>query len=713
MAFDPALYPPTRRLDLVEDLFGRRVEDHYRWLEYTDSDETRQWLDAQESLWTAYRADLPGRDALAARVTDLLQVGHVSVPAWRGTRQFYTRRDPGQEHAVLYVAEGAKGGEGGEGAADGRTERVLVDPTAIDPSGRTTLDHWQPDKEGRLLAYQLSSGGDEESLLRVLDVATGTAVDGPIDRCRYSGVAWLPGGKAFYYVRRLDPARVPEGESQFHRRVYLHVVGAPAETDAMVFGEGRDKTSYYGVSVSMDGRWLVISASIGTAPREDVWLADLSASDPAAPELVPVTVGLDAQTSVRAGRDGRLYVYTDLDAPRGRLAVADPSSPHPEQWRDLVPEDPEAVLRGYAVLDRLPRPVLVVSWTRHAVSEVTVHDLATGEVLSALELPGIGTVGGISERPEGGHEAWFGYTDYTTPPLILWYDAAANSLGTWATSPGAAASPPAVSASQVTYHSADGTPVRMVVLTPERDSRERSGDKPTILYGYGGFDVSMTPGYSASILAWVEAGGVYAVTGLRGGSEEGEEWHRAGMLDRKQNVFDDFHAAAEYLTESGITSPEKLAVWGGSNGGLLVGAAVTQWPSLFSAAVCSAPLLDMVRYERFGLGETWNTEYGTAADPGQLGWLLAYSPYHRVRQGTAYPAVLFTVFTNDTRVHPLHAYKMCAALQHASVSGRPVLLRAEGQVGHGARAVSLSAELAGDALAFVARETGLALALSR
>ncbi len=696
MANFRAQYPPARRADLVEDLFGHHVADPYRWLEDAGTAETRQWLAAEEELWAACRADLPGRDAFAARVRELLQVGYVAVPTWRGTSCFYTRRDPGQEHGVLYVAD-----DGGE--------RVLVDPVAIDPSGRTTLDHWQPDREGRLLAYQLSSGGNEESLLRVLDVASGEVVDGPIDRCRYSGVAWLPGGKAFYYVRRLPPQDVPDGESQYHRRVYLHVVGTAPESDTLVFGDGRDKTSYYSVSVSIDGRWLVIGASIGTAPRNDLWLADLTTLDPAEPVLVPVIVGLDARTSLRAGRDGRLYVYTDLDAPRGRICVADPAVPGPGGWRDLIPEDPSAVLRGYAILDELPRPVLVISRTRHAISEVTTHDLATGEPLATLDLPGLGSVGGVAERPEGGHEAWFGYTDYTTPPVVLRYDAAAGSLETWATSPGSVADPPAVTASQVTYHSADGTPVRMVILELAGDATARSGQKSAILSGYGGFDISMTPGYSANILAWVEAGGVYAVAGLRGGSEEGEEWHRAGMLDRKQNVFDDFHAAASYLVTAGITSPGRLAVWGGSNGGLLVGAAVTQWPELFTAAVCSAPLLDMVRYERFGLGETWNTEYGTASSASELEWLLGYSPYHRVSPGAAYPAVLFTVFTNDTRVDPLHAYKMCAALQHATTSERPVLLRAEDQVGHGQRAVSLTAALAGDCLAFVARETGLPL----
>jgi prolyl oligopeptidase len=700
----PGGYPAARRLDLVEDLYGYRVADPYRWLEDADSPETRQWLAAEQELWAGYQAALPRREAFTARVRDLLRVGSVGLPTWRGTTRFAMRRDPDQEHAVLYV---------GDGPGQDGTERALIDPVAVDATGRTTLDAWSADKEGRLLAYQLSHGGDEESVLRVMDVATGELVDGPIDRCRYSGVAWLPGGKAFYYVRRLPPEAVPEGESQYHRRVYLHVVGTPPEADAEVFGAGRDKTTYYGVSVSRDGRWFIISASVGTAPREDIWIADLTASDPAAPVLVPLMVGRDAMASPRVGRDGKLYVFTDLDAPRGRICVADPAAPGPENWRDLVAEDPSAVLRSYAILDgpELARPVLVVARTRHAVSEVSVHDLATGEFLRALDLPGIGTVGGIGERPEGGHEAWFGYTDYTTPPMVLRYDAVAGAVDTWAVSPGAAEQAergqrPAVTASQVTYRSKDGTEVRMVIIEPAGAQASRS-ERSCILYGYGGFDISQTPAYSANILAWVEAGGVYAVAGLRGGSEEGEEWHRAGMLDRKQNVFDDFHAAAEYLIAEGVTSRSRLAVWGGSNGGLLVGAAVTQRPDLFAAAVCSAPLLDMVRYERFKIGETWNVEYGSAAKPEELGWLLGYSPYHHVRDGVDYPAVLFTVFSNDTRVDPLHGYKMCAALQHATASGRPVLLRAEGQVGHGQRAVSLMAGQAGDCLAFVARETGL------
>ena len=694
-------YPQARRLELTEEIGGHQVSDPYRWLEDDTSDERAGWLAAQAELFGAYREEhLPGRDRLAAQVRELLSTGYVGTPVWRDERRFFTRRDPDQEHGVLCTQ-----------LADGPVE-VLVDPMAIDPSGLTTLDAWQPDKEGRLLAYQLSEGGDEESLLRMIDVTTGSLVDGPIDRCRYSNVAWLPGGKAFYYTRRLPPDAVPDGESQYHRRVYLHQVGTPADEDALIFGEGRDKTDYYAVSVSRDGRWLTISASRGTAPRNDLWIADLSESDPASPDLRVIQEGVDAQTSVWVGRDGRLYVFTDSGASRGRIAVTDPADPGPATWRDLVGQDPEAVLRGYAILDgpRLSRPVLLASWTRHALSEITVHDLGTGERVGQVPLPGLGTVGGISERPEGGHEAWFVYTDYTTPSEVLRFDARTAELTTWATAPGSVPVP-AVTARQVTYESKDGTAVRMLVIS---SGDVPAGPRPAILYGYGGFDISLTPAYSPNVLAWVSAGGVYAIANLRGGSEEGEEWHRAGMLDRKQNVFDDFHAAAEALIRDGWTTPEQLAISGGSNGGLLVGAALTQRPDLYAAVICSAPLLDMVRYERFGLGQSWNVEYGTAADPEQLGWLLSYSPYHHVVPETAYPAVLFTVFTNDTRVDPVHAYKMCAALQHATSSGppgpvRPVLLRAEGQVGHGARAVSRTAELAGDTLAFAAHHTGLTI----
>jgi prolyl oligopeptidase len=690
-------YPPAPRLDLVEDLHGHAVADPYRWLEDAESEQTEAWSRAQDALFAEASDDAAVREHFSRRVADLLGAGTIGTPAWRGQRQFFSRRTAEQEHAVLLTVD-----------PDG-TERVLIDPMALDPSGATTLDSWQPSKEGGLLAYQLSTGGTEDSDLFVMDVATGERVDGPIDRTRYSPVAWLPGADAFYYVRRLPPEVLPPDEVQHHRRVYLHRLGADPADDVLVFGEGQDMTNYYGVSVSMDGRWLSIGAAAGTAPRNDLWLADLASSSLEAPALQTVQEGVDASTSAHVGRDGRVYLFTDRDSPRNRLMVTAPDALDYASWTDLVPEDDEAVLEGFAILDG-PQladrgAALLCTWTRHAVGEVTVHALATGERTGSVPLPGIGTVSGLSERPEGGHEAWLGYTDHVTPASVFRYDATAGTTELWATAPGSV-DVPEVHARHVEYPSKDGTTVRMVVLSP---TKEPETPRPTVLYGYGGFGVPMTPGYSAGLLSWVEAGGVYAIANLRGGSEEGESWHRAGMRDRKQNVFDDFHAAAERLVADGWTTPAQLAISGGSNGGLLVGAAMTQRPELYAAVVCSAPLLDMVRYERFGLGTTWNDEYGRADDPEELSWLLGYSPYHHVRDGADYPATLFTVFDGDTRVDPLHARKMCAALQHATSGERPILIRREKEVGHGARALSRTVALSADTLAFAARWTGLEL----
>ncbi|CAL9559409.1 Prolyl endopeptidase [Nocardiopsis dassonvillei] len=689
-------YPSAERLDLVETLHGRPVADPYRWLEDPESAATKEWSAAQDTLFSELGAHLPGRDRFAAHVREFLGAGSVGAPVWRGERRFSGRRTADQEHPVLYVRDG-----------DG-PERALLDPGAMDPSGLTTLDAWKVDPSGRLLAYQLSEGGNEESVLRVVDVDSGEVVDGPIDRARYTPVAWLPDSSAFYYVRKLPPEEVPEGEHDYHRRVYLHRLGTPADEDVLIFGEGRDKTEYFGVWVSRDGRWLVLDASRGTSAATDLWLADLDRSSPEAPAWVGVQEDVDAALSAHVGRDGRLYMFTDRDAPRGRLCVADPEAPGYENWRTLVAEADDAVLEDYAVLDGpgLERPELLVSWTRHAIGEVTRHDLATGELLGTLPLPGLGSVGGLLERPEGGHEAWFGYTDSTTPSSVYRYDARSGAVDLWEKAPGTVTVPD-VRVEQVAYTSGDGTTVRMLVMAPAEPA---DGPRPTILYGYGGFRISLTPGYSATALAWVRAGGVYAVAGLRGGLEEGEEWHRGGMLANKENVFDDCAAAAEHLIATGVTDTDRLAVMGGSNGGLLVGAMVTRRPDLFAAAVCSAPLLDMVRYERFGLGRLWSVEYGSAEDPEQLGWLLGYSPYHNVREGTRYPAVLFTVFDNDTRVDPLHARKLCAQLQWATsapVAERPVLLRREAEVGHSTRSVSRSVELNADQLGFLAHHLGL------
>ncbi|MEJ5945220.1 prolyl oligopeptidase family serine peptidase [Pseudokineococcus basanitobsidens] len=722
----PQPYPTARRDDLVEALPTAdpvaRVTDPYRWLEDAGTDETRAWSAAQDALLAEHRTGWTGRDKVQQRLHELLGAGAVGVPVWRGARRFSTRREPGAEHGVLLVREPVDAHD-----PDGeQVERVLVDPVALDASGLTTLDAWQPSVEGDLLAYQLSEGGSEESVLRVLDVASGEVVDGPLDRARYSPVAWLPGGGAFYCVRRLAPDLVPDGEEQFHRRVVLHTVGAPESEEVEVFGAGQDLRTYFGVSVSRDGRWLSVTASVGTDPRSDVWLADLGEGSAAAtaPPLHEVVIGADASTSARVSRDGRLYVSTDLGAPRGRLAVADPHAPTPEHWRDLLPERDDAVLEGWTVLDGPElgeAPVLLAAWTTHAVSRVTVHDLADGTQRAEVALPGTGSVGGLVSRPEGGHEAWLTFTDPTTLPHVHRYDARTGSLELVEGPPGAAdggADDPDVptTTQQLEVTSTDGTTVR-VLVTARTDALDAEGDPrasaPLVLYGYGGFGISLRPSWSATTLAWVRSGGVWAEAGLRGGGEEGEDWHRAGMGPHKPRVYEDLEAAADALVDRGWTTTESLGIYGGSNGGLLVGAALTRRPAAYAAVVCSAPLLDMVRYQLHGLGRTWAGEYGDAEDPEQLRWLLAHSPYHHVRADEPYPAVLFTVFDGDSRVDPLHARKTCAALQAATarpVEEAPVLLRREADVGHGARSISRSTGLTADVLAFLGDRLGLNVA---
>jgi prolyl oligopeptidase len=686
-------YPDAERLDLVEDLHGHAVADPYRWLEDAADPRTRAWTEAQDALTAEVLGALPMRAAFASRLEQLVHAGAVGVPLWRGDRAFSTRRDPGQEHAVLRVRKGMS------------DQRVLVDPVALDAAGTTTLDAWSASWEGERLAYQLSTGGDEESSLYVLDVVTGEVIDGPIDRCRYSPVAWLPGGDELFYVRRLAPDQVPAGEEQFHRRVWRHRIGTPAEDDVLVHGEGSDPTTYFGVHTSRDGRWLVVSGSAGTAPRDDVWIADLGGDG----TLRDFQVGVDAQTAAWVARDGRLWLMSDRDSPRWRLAVADPADPatwSPDAWQDVIPQQADAVLSDVTLVDGADGRLQVLAV--HAVDatdrlSVWAAD-GTGR-LADVEGLGAGSVSGVSSAPEGGTSAWVGYTDYATPPSVLQWDSATPTALTGWEQADVAGEVPALTVVETHATSKDGTPVHVFVLS---GSGRPDAPRPTVLYGYGGFNVSLTPAYTAQALAWVAAGGVWAVANLRGGSEHGEEWHRAGMREGKQNVFDDFAAAGEHLVAEGWTTHGQLAVMGGSNGGLLVGATLTQRPDLAAAVVCSAPLLDMVRYELFGLGRTWNDEYGTAENPTELGWLLGYSPYHAVREGTAYPAVLFTTFESDTRVDPLHGRKLAAALQHATTSATPVVLRRETSVGHGARAVSRTVGLAADQLAFLAEHTGLA-----
>jgi prolyl oligopeptidase len=691
----PRRYPDAIREDLIEELHGQRVRDSYRWLEDATDPRTLRWTAEQEILYEAERAGWPDAGRWHAQVAALSALDRVLTPKVRGERVFVARQQAGQELAVLFVR-------------DGGAERSLLDPNALDPSGRTTLEAWQPSVAGDRVAYQVSRDGTEDSLLYVLDVATGLVIDGPIDRIRGMSVGWLPGGEMFYYVRCLPPG--PDGGDQrYHRRVWLHKIGSDPDTDILVFGEGRGKTQFYSVAVTADGRWLTITAAEGTASAADVYLADLSASSPGQPELRPVQRGGTARTRPHiapgTGPDGVMWLRTNQGAPCGRVVACSPAHPTADTWRQVIAERPGAVLTDFAVLNgrELARPLGLAAWLRHSVAEVTVHDLADGRETGTVPLPGVGTIGGFSVRPEGGHEAWFSYTDFGTPPQVMHYDARTGLVSVWARGEGRPGGY-GVTARQETFRSRDSTTVRMFIVSAAgRPDRPR----PAIVFGYGGFGTSVSAKFAPEALAWARAGGVFAAACVRGGGDEGEQWHRDGRAERKQNSFDDFDAAAGHLVAAGWTEPGKLAIMGISNGGLLIGAALTQHPEKYAAAVCMSPLLDMARYELSGLGPSWVPEYGSASDPAQLRTLLSYSPYHHVRTETAYPAVLFTAADGDTRVDPLHARKMCAAMQHASSGTGPVLFWLERGVGHGSRAASRRVQLYAESLAFLGARLGL------
>ena len=615
---------------------------------------------------------------------------------------------------------------------------MLLDPVALDPAGLTTLDGWIPDHEGRLLAYQLSAGGDEQSVLHVLDVTTGRDVEPPIDRCRYSDVAWLPGGQEFFYVRMVAPDEVPPGEQAFHRRIWRHRVGAPTDTDVLVEGPGLyEQHNYYGVDVSDDGRWLIVTANVGTARRDSLWIADLHGADPGVHgALTPVlTQADDVRCSAWVERDGRLYLLTTDGAPRFRLAVADPATPGREHWRELVAEDPDSVLEGVGWLQPAGSAdpadgLLALIRSRHATAEVTLHE-RDGTPRAVVPLPGLGALAGVTSAdpasPAQRGRLWIGWTDLVTPQQVLRFDLATGETVLDEAAPGAVAVPP-VRIEQREVTSADGTTVRMFVVSPA-DGR---GPRPALLTGYGGFGIHPEPAYNSSALAWVGAGGVYALASLRGGGEEGEAWHRAGNRDAKQNVFDDFHAAAQALVDAGDTTADQLAILGGSNGGLLVGAALTQRPDalpgrrLLGAAARHGPLravLPRPHLERRVRHRRRPGRAGLAAvllplPPRAGGHRLSGGAVHRLRlrhprrpaarpQDVRGPAArdggLRGSFETPWRASPR------SGLRKTLADTRPVLLRRETDVGHGARSVSRSIALGVDQLSFLAAHTGLPL----
>jgi prolyl oligopeptidase len=662
---DPLQPVKTRREDRVDLVHGVEVPDPYRWLEKTDDAEVDAWVRAQNELLERSLARLPSMAAIESRLETLLEIGQVSLPAVRRTasgalRYFFTKREGQQDQPVLLVRDGVGG-----------KDRVLVDPNAMSADKTTSLDWYAPSWDGSLIAYGTSEGGSEESTLRVRDVSTGKDLPDVITRARYSSVCWARGNKRFFYARFPAPGSVPPDEEKYHRRIYEHVLGNDPDRDPLVFGKGQPMTDFPSCTISPNGRWLVVRVHQGWS-KSSLWLGDTTK-----PKLELVEITRDKEHLYDpTALDDVIYVRTNEGAPHYALWAVDPKNPGRERWKPVIREHASDVLGSFDAIGGQ----LFVSYLARAVSRLERFD-TSGKSLGAIELPTIGTNDNFSGLPDG-KEVFFDFESFAVPPSVRRMDLTTGKLEIWqeVTAP---IRPGDFVVAPGKAKSRDGTEVPYLMVHAKRVSLT-TGENPTLLYGYGGFNVSLQPRFSRTNFLFLERGGVYVQANLRGGGEFGEDWHRAGQLEKKQNVFDDFIAVAEDLIADKVTRADKLAIHGRSNGGLLVAAAVTQRPELFRAAVSGVPLTDMIRYQHFLIAKLWIPEFGSADDAQQFKWLWAYSPYHRVRPGTAYPAVLLTTGVSDTRVDPMHARKMAAALQHASSSGHPVLLRTELQAGHGA-----------------------------
>ncbi|MBU3729565.1 MAG: S9 family peptidase [Phycisphaerales bacterium] len=709
-AADGAGYPATRAEPVQQSFHGEQVTDEYRWLEALerDSPEVSAWTTAQNDRTRAVLDGLPCRTALERALEPLMTIGSIGTPQRAGGLAFWTERQGTQNQPVLYVAadptaaaSSIAGATGSSPAApagpDRASRRVLLDVNALDAKGLTSLDWFRPSEDGRLLAFATSVAGSEMSELHVMDTATGEWLADVIPG-KVSLSAWAPSGRAFLYSVLADP------KNPYSREIRWHELGRDPRQDPVLYRQ-REPSRVPGAGMSRDGRWIVITESRGWQ-ASDMWIADMSAwmrSGEATDglKLVPVATGLDARFSPAAIVGDTMYALTTLDAPNGRLLAIDCNSPAREGWREVIPTRADAVLGGVSYAAGL----LVADYEKDATSRIERFS-TEGTSLGEIALPGIGSAGFASE--EDRTDGFIGYTSFNEPRSIYTVDFRSGRSALWAR-PEVPVDPSRVSVTQVFVTSTGGAKIPMFLV--HKAGLKPTGDAPTLLYAYGGFNVSMTPAFSAVNWPWYEAGGVYALACLRGGGEYGESWHRDGMLDRKQNVFDDLYACAKWLIDSRWTSASRLAVKGGSNGGLLTGVAATQRPDLFCAAISAVPLLDMLRYHEFLMAKFWVPEYGSSADAAQYRWLRAYSPYHNIKQGTTYPAMLITAGENDSRVHPLHARKMAARMQALAANDPardPILLWVDRDSGHGqGKPLALRIRDEADQWAFLMWQTGL------
>ncbi len=683
-AFD---YPEARTVDVVDDYHGTEVPDPYRWLEDPDSEETRAWIEAENELTFSYLEAIPGRKAIDSRLTELWNSERYGIPFAEGGLYFYTRNDGLQPQSVLYVAESLDA-----------EPRVLLDPNTLSEDGTVALSGLAVSRDGRYLAWGTASGGSDWQEWHVREVATGKDLPDRLEWVKFSGAIWAPDGSGFWYSRYAAPEPGQELEAvNRNQMVYFHRVGTPQSEDMLVYQRPDHPDWGFGTSVSEDGRWLVLHVSQGTDSRNRLFYRDLRKRSARMVELVPELVA--GHHFVAADR-GTFYLWTDRDAPRGRLVAVDLAKPDPSNWRDIIPES-EDTLRGV----RLVNGTFIATFLHDAHTVVRLFGL-DGTPAGEVELPGLGSAHGF-----GGHrtdtETFYAFTSFTVPTTIYRLDLTTGESSVFRR-PKVDFDPDEYVTEQVFYTSRDGTRVPMFLT--HRKGLEKNGLNPTLLYGYGGFNIAITPRFSVSRLVWMEMGGVYAVANLRGGSEYGEAWHRAGMKENKQNVFDDFIAAAEWLIDNGWTSPKKLAIAGASNGGLLVGAVLNQRPDLFGAALPAVGVMDMLRFNTWTIGWAWESDYGSPEDPEMFPVLYAYSPYHNIRPGTHYPATLITTADHDDRVVPAHSFKYAARLQAAQGGPAPILIRIETRAGHGAgKPTSKRIQEAADTLAFLSANLGVSV----
>ncbi len=678
-------YPAAKKADVVENYHGTEVADPYRWLENPDSSDTQAWVQAQNAVTYPYLENLPGRDAIEQRLTQLWDYPKYSASVKRGGKYFYSYNDGLQNQSVLYVQDNLD--------AD---PRVLIDPNKLSDDGTVALGGWSVSDDGKYIQYAISRSGSDWTEFYVRDIATGEDLSDKLMHIKFSGGTWSKDGKGFYY--QVYPAPKP-GEaltaSNRNPKLMYHVVGTDQSQDRLVYERPDQPDWGFGTQVTDDGKYLILNIWQGTDPKNRIYVQDLSRPGS---QVQPFLDAFDASYGI-VGNDGStFYVVTNKDAPRYKLVAVTLGRSNPSQWRTLVDQSDET-LQGVTMLNNQ----FVAFYLKDAYSQVRFFSL-DGSNRGELALPGIGTVGGFSgDRADT--ETFYAYTSFNYPATIFRYDFKTGQSTVYR-QPEVDFDPNDYVVEQQFYISKDGTQVPIFIAY--KKGLKKDGQNPAYLYGYGGFNVSVTPSFSVSNLAWMEMGGVYALPNLRGGGEYGEQWHLAGTKERKQNVFDDFIAAAEFLIEQGYTSKEKLAIGGGSNGGLLVAATMLQRPDLFAVALPAVGVLDMLRYHKFTIGWAWASDYGTSDDPEGFDYLMKYSPVHNVKEGVEYPATLITTADHDDRVVPAHSFKFAATLQEKYKGDRPMLIRIESKAGHGAgKPTSKQIEEIADRWAFVAKHVDM------